>query len=113
MRFSFVARGEPSGISYGRLIDGTGRTTIFSGFGQRNQIACPAAPVGLVSQCTAVVEADPDTLPGATLGLAPDSLDPRYDDMAVVDLEIDADDVDRWMTAEELPVADHRVGEDR
>lgn len=113
VHFSFVARGEPSGISYGRLTDGAGRTTIFSSFGQRNEIACPAAPVGLVSQCTAVVEADPDTLPGATLGLAPDSLDPRFDDMAVVDLGIDADDVDQWRTAEELPVPSHRVGEDR
>ena len=84
VHFDFVARNEPSGISYGRLVDGSGRTTIFSGFGQRNDVTCPASPAGLVSQCTAVVEADPDTLAGATLGLAPDSLDPRYDVLGVV-----------------------------
>lgn len=111
VHFSFVARDEPSGIAYGRLIDGTGRTTIFSSFGQRNEISCPAAPVGLVSRCTAVVEVDPASLPGATLGLAPDSLDPRFDDMAVVDLGIDRGEVDRWLSVEELPVPSHQVGD--
>lgn len=109
--FDFAPRGEASGISYGRLVDGSGRTTTFSGFGQRSRVTCSSAPVGLVSQCSAVVEVDPTSLVGSTLGLAPDSLDPRFDDMAVVDLAIDDADVARWQSVEELPVTTYRLGD--
>jgi hypothetical protein len=110
VRFEFVARDEASGISYAHLVGGDGRETTFSSFGSRNDLDCPAGPPGLVSSCVAVVEVDPESLPGARLGLSADSLDPRFDDMAVIDLGIGAADVRRWSSVKELPVDAARLG---
>jgi hypothetical protein len=104
LRFDFVSRGEPSSIRYGELRDGAGRVTVFGPSADRNEVTCPAGPVGIVVHCTAVVEVDPAHLAGATLGLAADELDPRYDDMALVDLDITAADVRTWQATEDLEV---------
>ncbi|MET0450044.1 MAG: hypothetical protein ABW004_16645 [Aeromicrobium sp.] len=104
LEFDFVSRGKTSSIRYGELRDGTGRVTIFGPSAERNEVTCPGGPVGIVVHCTAVVEADPDTLAGATLGLAADELDPRFDDMALVDLDISTADVRAWQATEELEV---------
>lgn len=104
VHFDYVPRSEPGGIKRGELRDGSGRVTVFGPSGQRNRVTCPAQLVGIVAHCTAVVEADPDTLVGARLGLSADDDDVRFDDMALIDLAIDADDVAAYRTAEELEV---------
>ena len=104
VHFDFVSRNESSSIRYGELRDGSGRTTIFGPSGDRNDVTCTGGPVGVVVHCTAVVEADPKTLPGSRLGLAGDELDPRFDDLAVIDLDISKADVERWKKTEELKV---------
>lgn len=109
LKFDFVSRDESSSIRFGRLRDGEGRETTFSPTGDRNEVTCGGGPVGVVVHCTAVVEAEPDTLPGATLGLSGDEVDPRFDDMAVVDLDISAADVRAWRSVEELEVEVYSV----
>lgn len=104
VHFDYVARSEPAAIRRGELRDGDGRVTVFGGSGQRNRVTCAARVVGIVVHCTAVVEADPDTLVGARLGLSADDDDDRFDDMALVDLAIDADDVAAYRQVEELEV---------
>lgn len=104
LHFDFVSRGKTSSIRYGELRDGAGRVTIFGPSADRNEVTCPGGPVGIVVHCTAVVETDPDTLAGSKLGLAADELDPRFDDMALVDLDISAADVRAWRATEELEV---------
>ena len=96
VRFDFTPRVPETSITYGELRDADGRTTTVSVSGARSVITCPRPPVGITSHCTAIVEADPDTLPGARLALAPTAIDPRFDDMAVVDLDINRNDVKAW-----------------
>lgn len=107
--FDFVSRQVSSSIRYGELRDGSGRVTVFGPSGDRNEVTCSGGPVGIVVHCTAVVEADPETLPGSVLGLAGDELDPRFDDMAVIDLDITAADVRAWQESEELEVDVYEV----
>lgn len=104
VHFDYVARNEPGALLRGELRDGSGRVTIFGPSGQRNRVTCPARVVGIVVHCTAVVEADPDTLAGAKLGLSANDDDDRFDDMALIDLAIDDDDVAAYRAAEELEV---------
>lgn len=104
LAFDFVSRDEPTSIRYGELRDGRGGVTIFGPSAERNRVTCPSGPVGIVVHCTAVVEVDPARLVGATMGLAVDELDPRFDDIAVVDLAVSAADVRAWKTAEPLEV---------
>lgn len=107
--FDFVSRQVSSSIRYGELRDGSGRVTVFGPSGDRNEVTCSGGPVGIVVHCTAVVEADPETLPGSVLGLAGDELDPRFDDMAVINLDITAADVRAWQESEELEVDVYEV----
>lgn len=107
--FDFVSRQVSSSIRYGELRDGSGRVTVFGPSGDRNEVTCSGGPVGIVVHCTAVVEADPETLPGSVLGLSGDELDPRFDDMAVIDLDITAADVRAWQETEELEVDVYEV----
>lgn len=96
VRFDFTPSVPETSISYGELRDAAERVTTMSVFGARSVITCPRPPVGITTHCTAVVEADPDTLPGARLALGPAALDSRFDDMAVVDLDITKGDVKTW-----------------
>ena len=109
LSFDFVSRGEPSSIRYGELRDADGRVTVFGPTGDRNLVTCGARTVGIVVHCTAVVEADPDTLAGSTIALSGDELDPRFDDMAVVDLQISDADVRAWTATEDLEVDVYEV----
>lgn len=86
--FDFTARKIPGTMTYGELRTAGGDVTTFSAFGDRSAVTCPRGQVGILVHCNAAVETDPDTLAGAHLALAPLSLDPRFDDMAVVDLGI-------------------------
>lgn len=104
LRFDFVSRDESTSIRYGELRDGAGGTTYVGPSAERNRVSCPGGPVGIVVHCTAVVEVDPERLAGSTMGLAVDELDPRFDDMAVVDLAISAADVRAWEATENLEV---------
>ena len=101
--FDFVARREATALTYGEYRGGDGTVTTFS-TGPRNKVSCPSSPPGVTVHCTAVIEVDPASLPGASLGIAADALDPRYDDMAVIDLGIRNGDVRRWKQVEELTV---------
>lgn len=53
---------------------------------------CRSTPPGVTQRCGIAVEVLPDALPGAQLRLATEE-DVRYDDRAVVDLGLTADDV--------------------
>ena len=103
--FDFTPRVPETTITYGELRDADDRVTPISVFGARSSITCPRPPVGITTHCTAIVEADPGTLAGARLALAPTAIDPRFDDMAVVDLDITGRDVKAWQDrAEPLDV---------
>ncbi len=99
--FDFTPRVPETSITYGELRDAEDRITTVSVFGARSVINCPRPPVGITSHCTAIVEADPDTLAGAHLALAPAAIDPRFDDMAVADLAITGRDVKKWQSDKE------------
>lgn len=94
--FTWTAQGEPGTIRYGELRTTSGDVTRLMGNGERSEVVCPGAPVGLPARCYAAVEADPDQLVGARLRLGVDHLDERYDAMADVDLQVSAADVDAW-----------------
>lgn len=53
---------------------------------------CRSTPPGVTQRCGVVLEVLPEALPGAVLRLATEE-DVRYDDQAVVDLGLTADDV--------------------
>lgn len=55
---------------------------------------CRRVPPGVPQRCAVVVEVPPEALPGAVLHLTTE-LDVRYDDRAVVELGLTADDVAR------------------
>lgn len=65
---------------------------------------CGLVPPGITQRCSVAVEVQPEALPGASLrlGSAPDL---RYDDVAVVDLGLSAEDVET--AASGAPVATH------
>jgi hypothetical protein len=94
--FDFTPSVPETTITYGELRDADGRSTTVSLSGVRNVISCPHPPVGITTHCTAMIEADPHTLAGARLALAPLAIDPRFDDMAVADLAITRREVKAW-----------------
>lgn len=96
VNFEFTPSVPETTITFGELRDADERVTSVSMSGARSVITCPQPPVGITTHCTAVVEADPDTLPGAGLALGPSAIDPRFDDMAVADLDITEGDVREW-----------------
>ena len=63
--FDFTPSVPETSITYGELRDAEDRITTVSVTGARSVINCPQPPVGITSHCTAIVEADPDTLAGA------------------------------------------------
>lgn len=92
------------GISYGELTDAQGRVTRVQLAGSRSRLDCTGGTLTIPSTCAAVVEADPETLAGSTLQLGRDFLDPRFDSVAEVDLQISADDVRKWLRAPMITV---------
>lgn len=96
VRFDFTPSVPETTITYGELRDADERVTTVSLFGVRSVITCPRPPVGITTHCTALVEAAPSALAGAQLALGPSAIDPRFDDMAVADLDITERDVKEW-----------------
>jgi len=108
VELAWTPRGKSSGLSYAALRDNAGRVLPFFGASSRSSIDCSGAVVGRAVRCLVVAEADPGTVPGARLALAPLGIDERWDSMAVVDLGADEDDVEAWLSRDEpldLPVA--------
>jgi hypothetical protein len=101
VEFTFTPRREASALTYAALRDNVGRVLPFFGSSGRSSITCPGRLVDRPARCLAVVEADPATLPGASIALAPSGIDERWDSMAVVDLGVDADDIESWAAREE------------
>lgn len=94
--FDFTSHHQRSSISYGELRTTDGGVTTIGPFGDRANITCPQSQVGILTHCQATVEAAPATLAGASLALAPLSIDPRFDDMAVIDLKITKAMAQEW-----------------
>ena len=109
VRFDFVSRREATALTYAQLRGGDGTLVDVTVSGQRSRLACPAGPPGLVVHCTAVVEVDPAALPGASLVVGPNAVDERFDEVAVIDLGVDANDVERWMATEQVEVVESEV----
>lgn len=107
--FDFTSRKQPGSISYGELRTSDGHVTTFGPFGERSVVSCPQGQVGILVHCDAEVEAAAATLPGARLALAPLSIDPRFDDMAVVDLKITRATATQWSQRSE-PMEIARTG---
>lgn len=101
VEFTFTPLGESSNLTYGQWRDNAGRVVPFFGASSRSSITCDGRVVGRPTRCLAVVEADPQTVPGARVALAANSLDERWDSIAVVDLGVDVADVDAWVARDE------------
>ncbi|MBE7323135.1 hypothetical protein IEQ44_00530 [Nocardioides sp. Y6] len=101
VELTWTPLGESSSLEYAALRDNRGRELPFGSLYGRNVLDCRGTVTGVPVRCLAVVEADPDTLAGASLALATAPDDLRWDSMAVVDLGIDDADVDRWREQDE------------
>lgn len=109
LHFDFVSRQEANSMSYALFRGGDGTKARFSSSGQRNRLACPAAPPGIVVHCTAVFEINPDSLVGSSLMIAPNSLDERFDEAATIDLAVSKADVKRWKATQQIEVVESEV----
>ncbi|GAA2089541.1 hypothetical protein IDH50_15735 [Aeromicrobium tamlense] len=101
VELAWTPRGESSDLTYAALRDNAGRVLPFFGTSGRSSVSCTGLMVDRPARCVAVVEADPRSVPGASVALAPLGLDERWDSMAVVELGVDASDVERWQEREE------------
>lgn len=100
VEFTFTSRDQASALTYAALRDNRDRELQIFG-GGRSSISCPPRLVGRPARCLVVVEADPDTLVGARVAVAPSGGDPRWDSMAVIDLGLEEKDVEAWLDREE------------
>jgi len=96
VEFTFTPRGESSSLRYAALRDNAGRVLPFFGTSGRSSITCTGRLVDRPTRCLAVVEADPDSLPGARIAVAPSDIDERWDSMAVIDLAATRRQVETW-----------------
>lgn len=96
VEFTFTATNERAGVSYGELRAASGDLVTFSSFGERTRIDCGMSQPSFTNDCTAVIEVASKDLAGATLALTKEFVDPRFDDMAVVDLGITKDEAREW-----------------
>lgn len=101
VEFTFTPHGESSDLTYAALRDNDGRVLPIYGTSGRSSISCTGRLVDRPTRCLAVVEADPATLPGALVALAPNGGDERWDSMALVDLDVDEADVTAWQARTE------------
>lgn len=106
LEFTWTPRGRSSSLTYAELRDGAGRVLPITG--GRNTLSCSGGVTGMPGRCTVVVEAAPDSLPGAYIALGPDLRDSSWDSLAVVDLGIDTATIDGWASVTnplEVPAA--------
>lgn len=80
-------------LRHATLVDGRGRELTQGG---RNELTCAAAVPGVATSCVVAFEVATDAAAGSRLRLARSVREIRGDDLAEVDLAIDADDVRRW-----------------
>ncbi|MTB87523.1 hypothetical protein H9L21_05795 [Aeromicrobium senzhongii] len=101
VEFTFTPRGESSSLRYAALRDNAGRVLPFFGSSGRSSITCTGRLVDRPTRCLAVVEADPATVPGARIAVAPSDIDERWDSMAVIDLAATRQLVQKWSARSE------------
>ncbi len=81
------------GFAQVRAADGR---TFDVGTSGRTGVLCALAPPGVTGECLVLAELPADAVAGARLALAGDFADQRFDDLALVDLGLTADDAGRW-----------------
>ena len=80
-------------LAHATLVDGRGRELTQGG---RNELTCAATMPGVATTCVVAFEVGTEAVAGSHLRLARSGREVRGDDMADIDLGIDADDVRRW-----------------
>ncbi|WP_122261944.1 hypothetical protein [Ornithinimicrobium cerasi] len=96
---TFTPTLEDSALGHVEIVDRQGRSFTVTRTGGNT---CPLTAPGLPTRCSVVLELPPDALPGATLRLGTDGTDTAYQDLAVVDLGLDAQDAQLAADAEPL-----------
>lgn len=91
----FTPNERDDSILWAELRDTSGRTWSNTVHGTRN---CMLVPPHLTGACYYLIEAPAEALPGATIALSTSANDQRFDSMAVVDLGLDADQVEAGTT---------------
>lgn len=98
---------DPFSVGWAELRGGDGTTYSRS----RGSLLCAPTNPGFTTGCVITIEAAPEALPGARIALAGNLVDQRADDMAVVDLGITEETVDRWLSVSDpLEVPPPRTG---
>ena len=82
-------------------------TSVGSG---RDGVTCPYPPPGVTADCTAVVEVPRDALPGATVTLSTNAFDDGLDDVAQLEVGVDAAGAGSWGRGRTATVASGLVG---
>lgn len=95
---TWTPRNNTAALLAGQLEGEDGRTWTVTTRGSRGGIACGYGVPGITLVCAVIVELPPDALPGATLQLRVNG-DDRFDDEAVVDLGVTADQAAGWAAA--------------
>lgn len=96
VELAFTPRDRSTSLTYAALRDNRGRVLPFFGSSGRSSISCTGRLVDRPVRCVVVVEADPDTLTGAAVAVAPSGVDERWDSMAVIELGVDERTVTSW-----------------
>lgn len=101
---------EPLMLMYAAVRDAEGR--VYRADGSRSSFRAGTAQAGVERYATVAVELPVDAAVGAELLLAKHDWDLRWDDLAVIDLEVTQADVDQWAASTELvtvtPSSDRR-----
>ena len=111
VHFTWKPRQEKGTIAVAEVAGGDDRvfraTSIGSG---RDGVTCPFPPPGVTAECTAVVELPRDALPGASVTLSTNAIDEGLDDVARVDLGVDAATSGSWGRGRTATVSSRLVG---
>ena len=94
VQLKIVTKGEPQEVRFAAIEDRRGRT--FLANGTRSQFSPGVSQPGVPRYATALVEVPRDAVEGARLRVALNSLDPRRDDMADIDLGLTAVEARQW-----------------
>lgn len=96
---TFTPTLEDSALGHVEIVDRQGRSFTVTRTGGNT---CPLTAPGLLTRCSVVLELPEDALPGATLRLGTDGTDTAYQDLAVLDLGLSAEDARQAADAEPL-----------
>lgn len=102
---------QDAGLPYLRMVDAQGRTFGLTRGSTTN--TCRVSQPGIPLVCSVAIELPADAVPGIVLEAAP-VLDPRYDNVASVDLGLQATDAEQALAADEpvVPLDDLGGGRD-